>query len=160
MSDLSLIWTLLTIVGSVFASVVGAAWWLKGQLTSAELAGLREQNGALREQNGALTTWRQFAEAQAKQLEGQLAAAQATTATLQKQIAEGAQKEVLADTAASSSRSIGNAGVIIKDFTHVIQAMRQPTRPTWESYHLEPAAPLSEKPSRGLLDEPPKGLLD
>jgi len=93
MSDLSLLWTLVTIVGSVFASVAGAAWWLKGQLTSAELAGLREQNAALREQNAAHTVWRGFAEAQAKQLAEQLAEAKATSATLQKQIAEGPIKK-------------------------------------------------------------------
>jgi hypothetical protein len=99
MSDLSLLWTLVTIVGSVFASVAGAAWWLKGQLTSAELAGLREQNAAL-------TAWRGFAEAQREQLAEELAEAKATNATLQQQIAEGANKEVLADSAASSSRAI------------------------------------------------------
>jgi hypothetical protein len=99
MSDLSLLWTILSIIVSVFASVAGAAWWLKGQLTSAELAGLREQNAAI-------TAWRGFAEAQAKHLTEQLAEAKSTNATLQKQIAEGAKKEVLADTAASSSRAI------------------------------------------------------
>jgi hypothetical protein len=74
-------------------------------------AGLREQNAALREQNAAHTVWRGFAEAQAKQLAEQLAEAKATSATLQKQIAEGANKEVLANTAASSSRAIGAAGI-------------------------------------------------
>jgi hypothetical protein len=160
MSDLSLLWTLVTIVGSVFASVAGAAWWLKGQLTSAELAGLREQNAALREQNAAHTVWRGFAEAQAKQLAEQLAEAKATNATLQKQIAEGANKEVLANTAASSSRAIGAAGMTIEKFVDGFEAVRLPARPTWETYHLPPIG-SPEPPSKGsLLDEPPKGVLD
>ena len=151
MSDLSLLWTILSIIGSVLGSVAVAAWWLKGQFTGAELAGLREQNAAH-------TVWRQYAEAQARQLGEQLAAAQATIATLQKQIAEGAKKEVLADTAASSSRAIGAAGQTIDNW--FAAAARLPRRPTWETYHLETTKPLSENPSKGLLDEPSKGLLD
>jgi hypothetical protein len=110
MSDLSLLWTILSIIGSVIGSVAVAAWWLKSQLTSAELAGLREQNAAL-------TAWRGFAEAQAKQLAEQLSEARATQGSLQKQIAEGAQKEVLAVTAASSSRAIGAAEDVLKAWT-------------------------------------------
>ena len=56
-SDLNLLWTILSIIGSVIASVAIAAWWLKGHLTSAELKGLREQNAAH-------AVWRQLAEAQ------------------------------------------------------------------------------------------------
>jgi hypothetical protein len=149
MSDLSLLWTLVTIVGSVFASVWLAAWRLKGHLTGAELAGVRAENAAH-------TAWRQYAEAQAKQLEGQLAEAKATNATLQQQIASGANKEVLADTAASSSRSIVAAGTMITNF---IEAARLPKRPTWETYHLQPIG-SPQPPTKGLLDESPKGLLD
>jgi chromosome segregation ATPase len=113
MSDLSLLWNILSIVVPPFLSVLGsvafAAWWFKGQLTSAQLAGLKEQNAALREQKEAHTSWRGLAEAQAKQLAEQLAEARATIATLQRQIAEGAKKEVLANTAASSSRAIEHA---------------------------------------------------
>jgi hypothetical protein len=152
MSDLSLLWTILSIVGSVFASVAGAAWWLKGQLTSAELAGLREQNAAL-------TAWRGFAVAQAKQLAEQLAEARATQGTLQKQIAEGAQKEVLAFTAASSPRAIGAAEDVLKGWT-------LKNRPPWERFRfpseewqdqerdrrVAPTEPTKEAP-KGLLDE-------
>jgi hypothetical protein len=110
METISLLWTIVSIVGTtivtVLGSVAGAAWWLKGQLTGAELAGVKAENAAH-------AVWRQFAEAQAKtateQLKvvtEQLTAAQATIENLQKQIAAGAEKEVLANTTATASGEI------------------------------------------------------
>jgi single-stranded DNA-specific DHH superfamily exonuclease len=119
-------------------------------------AGLREQNAALREQNAAHTVWRGFAEAQAKQLAEQLAEAKATNATLQKQIAEGANKEVLANTAASSSRAIGVAGMTIEKFVDGFEAVR-----LLRARLGKPTIGSPEPPSKGsLLDEPPKSVLD
>jgi fumarylacetoacetate (FAA) hydrolase family protein len=68
-SDLDLLWTILSIIGSVIVSVAVAAWWLKGQLTSGEIK-------ALREQNAAHAAWRQFAEAQLQKVTEELNSAQ------------------------------------------------------------------------------------
>jgi hypothetical protein len=81
MSDLSLLWTILSIIGSVFASVAGAAWWLKGQLTSAEIAGVRAENAALTAWRGFIEAQKGFEEAQKDQFAEQLAEAKATIAT-------------------------------------------------------------------------------
>jgi hypothetical protein len=138
-------------------------------------AGLREQNAALREQNAAHTVWRGFAEAQAKQLAEQLAEAKATNATLQKQIAEGANKEVLAESAASSSRAIGAAeGTLTNTWIPALTSSPGLTSPSgdrpgsliWPRKPglLDLDVPLKKPP--GLLDldeprgKPSKGLLD
>jgi hypothetical protein len=154
MSDLSLLWTILSVIGSVIGSVAVAAWWLKGQFTGAELAGVRAENAAH-------MVWRQYAEAQAKQLAEQLAEAKATIATLQTQIAEGATKEVLADTAASSSRAVERADEVAKRFSAYGDFINR--TPPWETFR--PPTEPPEKPKGGLLDlmseQPPKrGLLD
>jgi hypothetical protein len=65
MDAISLLWTIVSIIVSVLASVAGAAWWLKSQLTGAELAGLRAENAAL-------TAWRQYAEAQKEEITKQM----------------------------------------------------------------------------------------
>jgi len=110
METISLLWTILSIIVSVIGSVAFAAWWLKGQLTGAELAGVKAENAAH-------AVWRQFAEAQAKSATEQLTAAQATIETLQKQIAAGAEKKVLADTTASASAKINAANNDVKELT-------------------------------------------
>jgi hypothetical protein len=128
MSDLSLLWTIVSIILSVFGSVWLAAWRLKGHLTGAEMAGLREQNAAH-------TAWRGFEEAQRKQLAEQLAETRATIATLQRQIEEGAKKEVLANTAASSSRAIEHANSLLDMWGETVRTpiTRRPSELTRKS---------------------------
>jgi hypothetical protein len=117
MEAISLFWTIISIIGSVMASVAGAAWWFKGQLTGAELAGVKAENAVLKEQAKLHEGYRQWAEAQTKVITEQLTAAQATIETLKKQIGEGAKKEVLAATAESTSREINTAYYSVKGLT-------------------------------------------
>ena len=107
-----------------------------------------------------------------KHLAEQLAEAKSTNATLQKQIAEGAKKEVLADTAASSSRAIVAAEGTLAEglgltIDHLIEQDREQQRAVeaqhagqtwrkrrlmpWETFRLSPTEP-PEKPPKGLLD--------
>jgi hypothetical protein len=106
METISLLWTIVSIVVTtivtVLGSVAGAAWWLKGQLISAELAGVRSENAAL-------TQWRQFSDAQANKLAEELAAVRADNDILRKQVVEGADKKALVESTATLSRSINVA---------------------------------------------------
>jgi hypothetical protein len=43
--ELKLIWTLLTSIPTLLGGAAYAGWWLKGQLTSSEIAGLRAEIG-------------------------------------------------------------------------------------------------------------------
>jgi hypothetical protein len=86
---------LLSILGTIVISVAGAAWWLKSQLTSAELAGLKSENAAH-------VAWRQFAETQAKAATERLNVATEKLATagftiehLNGQIASGVERNGL-----------------------------------------------------------------
>jgi hypothetical protein len=121
METISLLWTIVSIVGTgiitVLGGVAGTAWWFKGQLTSSELAGVKAENAALKEQAKLHEGYRQWAEAQTKVVTEQLTAAQATIQTLKKEIAEGAKKEVLAATAESTSREISTAYFSVKALT-------------------------------------------
>jgi hypothetical protein len=112
--DLNLLWTIISIIGSVLGSVALAAWWLKGQLTSAEIRGLRAENENLKSEATAHATWRQFAEAQVKKLVEELAAAKESQATLQKHIAENADKKVLTDIVVTSSANIAAASSTVQ----------------------------------------------
>jgi hypothetical protein len=87
-----------------------AAWWFRGHTKSGEIAGLKEQAKAA-------TDWRNFAENRAKTAEEQLSAAQATNETLKRQIEAGAEKEVLAATAETTSREITAANNEVKGIT-------------------------------------------
>jgi hypothetical protein len=98
----SLLWTILTIIGSTIVSVAGAAWWLKGQITGGEMAGLRESAKAHE-------TWRAYAEARLAETKEQLTAALATNEKLQAQIASGEPKEILAASASAASSAVSAA---------------------------------------------------
>jgi hypothetical protein len=99
---MSELWQFLTILGTIIGSGAICAWWLKSQLSSAEMAGLREQIKAHE-------TWRGLAEAQTKIVTDQLTAAKGTIETLQGQIVAGASKETLAGTASITSGAVASA---------------------------------------------------
>jgi hypothetical protein len=106
---LNLVASVLAYGATVIGTLIFATWWVKGQFTSAEMAGLREQNKAHE-------LWRGFAEAQTKKIQeeltrvqAELTTAQATIETLKTQIAAGASKETLAGTATITSGAVTSA---------------------------------------------------
>jgi chromosome segregation ATPase len=154
MSDLSLLWTIISIIGSVIGSVAVAAWWLKSQLTSAELAGLKEQNTAL-------ATWRGFAEAQVKDLTeklqtvtNKLNSAEGTIQALRQQIAAGADKKQLAESITTSSGAVTSANNDVRAITSDLQSIKiLLTAP--DSDHWATLSEMFDKIRRTII-EPPK----
>jgi hypothetical protein len=110
------IWQFLTTIGTIIGTGAGAAWWLKGQLSGAEMAGLREQNKAHE-------VWRGLAEAQTKIVTDELTAAKAMIENMQVEISEGASKETLAGTASEASGAVASAlvanAILLRRSQHV-----------------------------------------